>query len=74
VPGWDLLTAVLGKNPIAGEEVPRNPETLIGGGFMKLIHQAEVWENMKKANAVDPAWKWFQGAMKDLQGFVRKIP
>jgi hypothetical protein len=71
--GWDLLTAVLGKNPITGEPVPRNAETLIGG-FMKLIGQEEVWENMKKANAIARAWAWFQGAMNDLMGFVQQIP
>ena len=49
--GWDLLIAVLGKNPITGEPVPRTAETLIPG-FLKLIGQQEVWENMKKANAL----------------------
>lgn len=71
--GWDLLIAILGKNPITGEAVPRTAETLIGG-FMKLIGQQEVWENMKKANAVARAWAWFQGAMVALLGFVSQIP
>jgi len=71
--GWDLLIAVLGKNPITGEPVPRNAETLIGG-FLKLIGQEEVWNNMKKANALGRAWHWFQGAMTELLAFVRQIP
>jgi hypothetical protein len=71
--GWDLLTAVLGKNPITGDAVPRNADTLIGG-FMKLINQTEVWDNMKKARAVPRAWAWFQGAMEALIGFVSEIP
>jgi len=71
--GWDLLCAVLGKNPITGAAVPRTAETLIGG-FMKLIGQDEVWENMKKANAIPRAWAWFQGAMAALMGFVAQIP
>src|SRR5439155_15790241 len=71
--GWDLLTAVLGKNPITGEAVPRTAETLIPG-FLKLIGQEEVWENMKKANALGRAWAWFQGAMSALMGFVNQIP
>src|SRR5262249_2021775 len=66
--GWDLLIAILGKNPITGESVPRNADTLIGG-FMKLIGQEETWENMKKANAVARAWAWFQSAMTQLLGF-----
>lgn len=71
--GWDLLIAVLGKNPITGEAVPRTAETLIGG-FMKLIGQEEVWQNIKKANALARAWAWFQGALDGLLGFVRQIP
>jgi hypothetical protein len=71
--GWDLLIAVLGRNPITGEAVPRTAETLIGG-FMKLIGQQDVWENMKRANAIGRAWAWFQGAMTALMGFVAQIP
>jgi hypothetical protein len=71
--GWDLLIAVLGKNPITGEAVPRTAETLIGG-FMKLIGQDEVWENAKKSNAVPRAWAWFQGALATVVAFVSQIP
>ena len=71
--GYDLLKAILGEDPITGEAVPRNADTLIGG-FMKLIGQEEVWENIKKGNAIGRAWAWFQGALAGLMGFVRAIP
>jgi uncharacterized protein DUF4157 len=71
--GWDLLIAVLGKNPITGEPVPRTAENLIGG-FMKLIGQEEVWENIKKSHAIPRAWAWFQGALKGVISFVSRIP
>lgn len=71
--GYDLLKAVLGEDPISGDAVPRDAETLIGG-FMKFIGQEEVWENLKKANAVTRAWAWFQGAVAGLLGFVKQIP
>ena len=71
--GWDLLCAVLGSNPITGDAVPRNAETLIGG-FMKLIGQEETWENIKRGNAVARAWAWFQCALAGLLGYVRQIP
>jgi Domain of unknown function (DUF2431)/Domain of unknown function (DUF4157) len=70
---WDLLTAVLGKDPITGEKVDGSPEAVIGG-FMKLIHEDEVWENIKKANAISRAWNWFKTALKELLGFVSQIP
>ncbi|MGY6275619.1 eCIS core domain-containing protein [Methylomonas sp. MgM2] len=72
-PGFDLLCAILGKNPISGEPVPRNADTLIGG-FMKLIGQEEVWENIKKGHAVQKAWQWFQTAMQELFAMVVQFP
>ncbi|HEY2903164.1 MAG TPA: DUF4157 domain-containing protein, partial [Polyangia bacterium] len=72
-PAWDLLTAVLGRNPITGDPVPRTAETLIGG-FMKLIGQEEIWENIKKSGAIGRAWAWFQSALDALMGFVQEIP
>jgi hypothetical protein len=71
--GWDLLKAVLGQDPITGDPVPRTAETLIGG-FMKLIGQEEVWENIKRANAIPRAWAWFQGALSGLIGLVTSLP
>lgn len=71
--GYDLLKAILGEDPITGEPVTRNADTLIGG-FMKLIGQEEVWENIKKGKAVARTWAWFQGALAGLMGFVRAIP
>jgi hypothetical protein len=71
--GYDLLKAILGEDPVTGEPVPRNAETLIGG-FMKLIGEQEVWENIKKAKAIPRAWAWFQGVLSGLLVIVRTIP
>jgi hypothetical protein len=71
--GWGLLIAVLGRNPITGELVERTPESLIGG-FMKLIGKEEVWENIKRTNAIGRAWAWFQGALAGIWAYVGSIP
>jgi len=71
--GYDLLKAILCEDPITGEPVPRTADTLIGG-FMKLIGQEDVWENIKKGNAIARAWAWFQGALAGLMGLVRAVP
>jgi hypothetical protein len=71
--GYDLLKAVLGKDPITGEKVTPTPEVLIGG-FMKLIGKQDIWENAKNANAVPRLWAWFQGAVQGLVAFVSQIP
>jgi hypothetical protein len=72
-PSWDLLCAVLGKNPITDEAVDGSPAVLIGG-FMKLIGQEEVWQNMQQANAIPRAFAWFKGAMAAVKAFVTAIP
>ncbi len=71
--GYALLKAVLGRDPITGESVPRTAENLIGP-FMTLIGQQEIWENMKKAKAVPRAFAWFQTALAGLMGFANAIP
>src|SRR5882724_906267 len=63
--GYDLLCVILGEDPISGEPVPRSAENLLGG-FMKLIGQEEIWENIKKGNAIQRAYTWFQGALAGL--------
>lgn len=71
--GYDLLRVILGEDPISGEPVPRTAENLLGG-FMKLIGQEEIWENIKKGNAIARAYAWFQNALGGLMGMVRAIP
>ncbi|UVO51107.1 DUF4157 domain-containing protein [Sphingomonas sp. SUN019] len=72
IPHWDLLVGVFGKNPISDEG--ESPASALIGGFMKLIGQEEIWENIKKGNAVAKAWAWFQGAMKGALSLVTSIP
>jgi hypothetical protein len=71
--GYDLLKAVLGKDPITGKPVPQDATTLIGG-FLKLIGEDEIFENMKKANAIPRAFAWFNKALAELKAFVLEIP
>jgi Domain of unknown function (DUF4157)/DNA/RNA non-specific endonuclease len=71
--GWDLLCAVLGKNPITGAKVPPTAENLVGG-FMTLIQQQEVWQRIQENKAIDKVFAWFQGAWSTVKGFVAQIP
>ncbi|MFN7767669.1 MAG: DUF4157 domain-containing protein [Planctomycetaceae bacterium] len=71
--GWELLTAVLGRNPITDETVPRKPETLIGG-FLKLIGEDEVWQNIQQARALPRIATWFDGVSETVVGYVRELP
>lgn len=71
--GYDLLCVLLGEDPISGEPVPATADNLLGG-FMKLIGQEEIWENIKKGNAIARAFGWFKNALSGLMGMVRAIP
>jgi hypothetical protein len=71
--GYDLLKAVLGKDPITGDTVEPTAENVIGP-FMKLIGEEAIWENMQQAKAVPRAWAWFQKALSGVKGFITQIP
>lgn len=72
IPKWDLLVGVFGKNPISDEG--QSPAAALIGGFMTLIGQQEIWENIQKGGAVAKAWQWFQTAMKGALSLVTSIP
>ena len=71
--GYPLLCAVMGKDPITGEAVAQDAESLLGA-FMKFIGEDEIWANMQKAHAIPRAFAWFKSAMSALKGFVNEIP
>lgn len=70
---YDLLKAVLGEDPVTGDAVDNQADAIVGG-FMKLIGQDEVYNNIKKSNALDKCWAWMQGAWGALKSFVSEIP
>ena len=70
---YDLLKGVMGEDPVTGDAVDNSAELMVGG-FMKIIGQDEVWQNIQKSGALAKCWAWFQGAMGDLKGFVAEIP
>lgn len=71
--GYGLLAALLGADPLTGEPVPRDVDTLLGG-FLRLVGQEEVFENLKKGHAISRAWAWFEAALVGLAGFARSVP
>jgi hypothetical protein len=71
--GYPLLCTVMGKDPITGEPVAQDAETLLGA-FMKFIGEEELWQTMQKAKAVPRAFAWFKAAVAALKGFINEIP
>ncbi len=72
IPYFDMLAGVFGKNPISDEG--ESPASALIGKFMNLIGQGEIWENIKKGNAVGKAWTWFKDAMGGALSLVTSIP
>jgi hypothetical protein len=70
---YPLLKAVLGHDPITGEPVPDDASAILGG-LMTLAGQEEMWENIKKANAMARLAAWFKGAKNSLIAFVKQVP
>lgn len=70
---YDLLVGLLGKDPITDEAVHPSAEMLIGG-FLKLIHQDEIFENMKKSHAIPRAVAWFHHAVAGVKAIALSIP
>lgn len=71
--GYPLLKAILGFDPVTNEPYPRTPETLVGG-FMILIGREDIWNNIRKANAVSRAFALVQQTVSGVLGILRAIP
>ena len=71
--GYPLLRTVMGKDPITGETVLQDAESLLGA-FLTFIGEDELWATMQKAKAVPRAFAWFKSAKVALTGFIAEIP
>jgi len=58
LPGFGLLSTLLGKNPVTGETVERNATGVIGG-ILKLIGKEDLFQKLKESNAIEKAFAWF---------------
>jgi hypothetical protein len=70
---YPLLKAVLGKDPVTGDESPGDPQALIGG-LMTLAGQGEVWGRVQSTGAIGRVVAWFGDAKKALVNFVKQVP
>ncbi len=70
---YPLLKAVLGKDPVTGDESPGDPQALIGG-LMTLAGQEEVWGRVQSTGAIGRVIAWFNDAKKALVNFVKQVP
>lgn len=66
VPGYTLLSVILGKSPITGDRVPRTAENLVGG-FLGLLPGGNlIFEKLKETRALQRAFDWVSTRLAEL--------
>ena len=66
VPGYTLLTVILGRDPFTGEAVARNATNLIRG-FMDFVPGGEEkFRNLQESGAIDRAFMWLEEEITKL--------
>jgi hypothetical protein len=64
--GYTLLTFVLGKDPITGEEVKRTAKGLIFAVLDLVPDGDKIKENLEKSKTIEKAAAWFSEEVKQL--------
>lgn len=66
VPGYTLLSVILGRSPITGDRVPRTAENLIGG-FLGLIPGGDlIFRRLQETRALQNAFDWVSQRLGEL--------
>ncbi len=59
IPGYDLVTVILGKDPISGKPVERNAVNVIRGLVSLIPGGHDLFGNLEKAGTIQRAFEWF---------------
>jgi hypothetical protein len=66
MPGYRLLTVVLGRDPFTGQGIARNAVNLIRG-FMEFVPGGEEkFRNLQESGAIDRAFAWLEEEVANL--------
>lgn len=63
VPGFSLLTVIIGKNPFTGQKVPRTPKNLLKGFFELIPGGGSYFKKLQESGAIDRMLAWVVGAV-----------
>jgi hypothetical protein len=66
VPGYTLLTVILGRSPITGDRVTRNAENLVGGFLGLLPGGEQIFKRLKETRALERAFDWVSKRLSQL--------
>lgn len=66
VPGYRLITVILGKSPITGRRVERSATNLIGGFLGLLPGGNRLFERLQETRALEDAFTWVESRLGEL--------
>jgi hypothetical protein len=66
IPGYHLLTLILGKDPISGAEVERNAMNVARGILSIVPGGNKIFENLQQSGALERFFQWVSGEFATL--------
>ncbi|HBF36154.1 MAG TPA: hypothetical protein DDW50_02410 [Firmicutes bacterium] len=66
IPGYDLLTLVIGSDPLSGQAVKRDSVTVVKAIMGIIPGGAALFDSLEQAKVITKASNWFQGEFQKL--------
>jgi hypothetical protein len=66
IPGYHLMTLILGKDPISGATVERNATNVVHGILSIVPGGNKTFENLQQSGALDRFFEWVSGEIGKL--------
>ena len=66
VPGWTLLTVIIGKNPVTGDAVPRTATNVLDGMLGLMPGGGILADKLKETGALQDAGNWLSSEIDKL--------
>jgi hypothetical protein len=66
LPGYSLLTLILGKDPISDAPVQRNATNLIRGLLSLVPNGDNIFNNLQQSGSLQKSFDWFNGEVAKL--------
>jgi hypothetical protein len=73
IPGYSLLTFILGKDPFTDEPVPRTPTTFVKAVLDLVPGGDKIFENLEKSHTIEKTVAWLNDEITKLDLSWEKI-
>lgn len=66
IPGYKLITVIIGKDPVTGKDVPRTGENIINGIIGLIPGGKAIFGNLQESGAIARAGQWLDQEISKL--------